>query len=383
MPGRRSPAAGRHQAVRRVRRGRHPGPQRARKGRSSPCWARRAVARRRRCGWSPAWSGRAEHPPRQRGHHAAQAPPAAGQHRLSELRLFPHLDIGENIAVRATRRRGQAGGESERRHAPARPARRHGTPSARAAFKGSNSGSRSRVHRQPATGAAPRRAARCAGSQAAPADAARAQADSNRGGAHLRARHARPGRGHDDGRHDRGHERRPDRADRNPGELYDSPATTFVANFLGQSNLIRGTVTHADGDEVLLDVYGVRVAMPAAAARVGGDAYVGVRPEKIRLVRADDAIAADGENELTGVVTDVSFVGVSTQYLVRTPWGQELTVFAEHRCRRTGSNRRRGAPALGPGAHVRAGRDGADRRRRRCRRRGRGARGRTLVSVLA
>ena len=116
-----------------------------------------------------------------------------------------------------------------------------------------------------------------------------------------------------------------------PGELYDSPATTFVANFLGQSNLIRGTVTRADGDRVLLDVYGVAVAMPAARSRASaGDAYVGVRPEKIRLVRAEGAVVADGENELTGVVTDVSFVGVSTQYLVRTPWGQELTVFAQN-----------------------------------------------------
>jgi len=116
-----------------------------------------------------------------------------------------------------------------------------------------------------------------------------------------------------------------------PGELYDSPASTFVANFLGQSNLIRGSVARADGDMVLLDVHGVRVAMPAARSRASaGDAYVGVRPEKIRLMLADADATSNGENEVTGVVTDVSFVGVSTQYLVRTPWGQELTVFAQN-----------------------------------------------------
>ncbi|MGH8824723.1 MAG: ABC transporter ATP-binding protein [Jiangellaceae bacterium] len=116
-----------------------------------------------------------------------------------------------------------------------------------------------------------------------------------------------------------------------PGELYDSPASTFVANFLGQSNLIRGTVAGDDGDTVLFDVHGVRVAMPASRSRAfSTDAYVGVRPEKIRLVPLEAAAGQAGENELTGVVTDVSFVGVSTQYVVRTPWGQELAVFAQN-----------------------------------------------------
>ena len=62
-------------------------------------------------------------------------------------------------------------------------------------------------------------------------------------GHHLRPRHARPGRGDDDGRHDRGHERRPDRAARRARtDLYERPATAFVAGFLGASNLLPGTV---------------------------------------------------------------------------------------------------------------------------------------------
>jgi spermidine/putrescine transport system ATP-binding protein len=124
-----------------------------------------------------------------------------------------------------------------------------------------------------------------------------------------------------------------------PGELYESPTTTFVANFLGQSNLIRATVTGERGDVLTLDVQGNRVAMPAARSRVRtGEAYVGVRPEKIRITPAATADGdappvdrrADGHNALTGVVTDSSFVGVSTQYLVRTAWGQELMVFAQN-----------------------------------------------------
>jgi spermidine/putrescine transport system ATP-binding protein len=117
----------------------------------------------------------------------------------------------------------------------------------------------------------------------------------------------------------------------NPEELYESPTTTFVANFLGQSNLIRSSVTGTVGDDLLLDVHGGRLAMPESR-RHGGtdDLLIGIRPEKIHIspVGDDDA---DGSNALHGgVVTDASFTGVSTQYLVRMPWGQELMVFAQN-----------------------------------------------------
>jgi spermidine/putrescine transport system ATP-binding protein len=60
-----------------------------------------------------------------------------------------------------------------------------------------------------------------------------------------------------------------------------------------------------------------------------GDAWVGVRPEKVSLVAPGAAPA--GTNVLGGgTVTDASFVGVSIQYLVRMPWGQELTVFNQN-----------------------------------------------------
>jgi spermidine/putrescine transport system ATP-binding protein len=120
-----------------------------------------------------------------------------------------------------------------------------------------------------------------------------------------------------------------------PAVLYEWPATTFVANFLGQSNLLRTTVTGGAGDALELEVQGNRLVVPkdrAGAETTPGpaDLLVGVRPEKIRLC-AEDAPPPDGANALRGgVVSDVSFTGVSTQYLVRMPWGQELMVFAQN-----------------------------------------------------
>ena len=116
-----------------------------------------------------------------------------------------------------------------------------------------------------------------------------------------------------------------------PADLYDNPATTFVSNFLGQSNLVEGSVLDKAGENLVVDVQGARVAAPVARARrTDGRVWVGVRPEKVFLAHGgtegeDDTNALPG-----GVVSDVSFIGVSTQYLVRLPWGQELTVFEQN-----------------------------------------------------
>jgi spermidine/putrescine transport system ATP-binding protein len=122
-----------------------------------------------------------------------------------------------------------------------------------------------------------------------------------------------------------------------PVDLYEHPATTFASNFLGQSNLVAGTVVEKSGGDLLLDVHGARLVAPSSRARSAeGEVWVGVRPEKVFLAEADSE-TDDGSNALRGaVVTDVSFVGVSTQYLTRLPWGQELMVFEQNTGARPG-----------------------------------------------
>ena len=114
-----------------------------------------------------------------------------------------------------------------------------------------------------------------------------------------------------------------------PIELYENPVTTFVANFLGQSNLIKGTLTGKSDSDSTLEVHGIRMAMPSARVHSDRDeVWVGVRPEKMHISRA--GAPTDGENAVTGVVTDASYIGVSTQYLVKLPWDQEVGVFAQN-----------------------------------------------------
>jgi spermidine/putrescine transport system ATP-binding protein len=58
---------------------------------------------------------------------------------------------------------------------------------------------------------------------------------------------------------------------------------------------------------------------------------LGVRPEKLTIQRAGGDTTSNGTiNAVNGVATDVSFVGVSTQYMVMTEWGQELIAFEQN-----------------------------------------------------
>jgi spermidine/putrescine transport system ATP-binding protein len=116
-----------------------------------------------------------------------------------------------------------------------------------------------------------------------------------------------------------------------PMELYERPATEFVANFLGQSNLLVGHVDERNDQLALVLVGDAKLRVPTELVPAGSSVRLGVRPEKLRLHAASSPGSADpGLNAVEGVVTDRSFIGVSTQYLVRTSWGQELTVFAQN-----------------------------------------------------
>jgi spermidine/putrescine transport system ATP-binding protein len=120
-----------------------------------------------------------------------------------------------------------------------------------------------------------------------------------------------------------------------PADLYDNPATTFVANFLGQSNLIAGNVVGEDtlgGEPVIkVDMQDTVVSIPKGRSHVTGTkGWVGIRPEKVLVAPAGEALDAPGNHFTGGTIVDTSFIGVSTQYIVRTAWGQEITAFEQN-----------------------------------------------------
>ncbi|MFI0189966.1 ABC transporter ATP-binding protein [Streptomyces sp. NPDC017082] len=120
-----------------------------------------------------------------------------------------------------------------------------------------------------------------------------------------------------------------------PADLYENPRTTFVANFLGTSNLIEAEVDTRSGDDIVLRAGGGRLVLPAARCATppaaGGKVLAGIRPEKISLTHAGEAggIPA-GRNRVTGTISDASFIGVSTQYVVDSPVCAGLSVYVQN-----------------------------------------------------
>jgi spermidine/putrescine transport system ATP-binding protein len=128
-----------------------------------------------------------------------------------------------------------------------------------------------------------------------------------------------------------------------PTEIYEFPSSPFVSNFLGQSNLFAAEVAGRTGGDLVLTAHGERFAAPSSRARVAeGRVWLGVRPEKVQLAEPGQAPPAN-HNRVRGVLTDTCYAGVSTEYLLKTPWGQEMSVFS--------ANASAGGP-LQPGTEV-------------------------------
>src|SRR3954470_9086204 len=113
-------------------------------------------------------------------------------------------------------------------------------------------------------------------------------------------------------------------------ELYERPVTAFVANFLGISNLVDARIKARDNGHAKLETHdGAALRVPSERCNGADEVRVGVRPEKITLVPAGEAVP-DGSNVLRGRVVVAAFLGVSIQYVIQTAAGEELNVFTQN-----------------------------------------------------
>ena len=117
-------------------------------------------------------------------------------------------------------------------------------------------------------------------------------------------------------------------------DLYERPATEFVANFLGDCNLVDGKLGVRRGDVAEFETHdGAKLRVPADridGAVNGGPVRVGVRPEKLTLVPAGVDVPS-GANALRGRVEIASFLGTAIQYVVHTTGGEEFTAVEQNR----------------------------------------------------
>jgi spermidine/putrescine transport system ATP-binding protein len=111
-----------------------------------------------------------------------------------------------------------------------------------------------------------------------------------------------------------------------PEDVYERPETTFVAGFIGVSNLMPGTVATANGDraEVHLEA-GVDINAHSNGLATGERCHAVVRPEKLRISRAEEP-APDGQPSVEGVVDSSVYLGTTTQIVVRLRGDVPMTV---------------------------------------------------------
>ena len=111
-----------------------------------------------------------------------------------------------------------------------------------------------------------------------------------------------------------------------PRDLYEAPATRWVAEFVGDINLFEGKVTSHEHHRLTVatgDCGNIVVAAPRQSV-TKSPVTVAIRPEKVKLSRrgpAPDADHSQAINRLEGVVTDVGYLGGSTVYKVKLDSG--------------------------------------------------------------
>lgn len=106
-----------------------------------------------------------------------------------------------------------------------------------------------------------------------------------------------------------------------PINIYNHPQTKFVADFIGQTNLLKGKVL-SEKDGVATILIGKKIYTFKSSGNVEKDdqVYISIRPEQMIITRNE------GNDELTGVITDRIFIGSSYKTIVQMTSGQTVMV---------------------------------------------------------
>jgi iron(III) transport system ATP-binding protein len=104
-----------------------------------------------------------------------------------------------------------------------------------------------------------------------------------------------------------------------PRELYEHPTDLFVADFIGDANVLDVEILRIEGDQAVFNLGGVEMRL-ASRNLAPGAAKAAVRPEAIHL---DDTAAGD---TLAGTVVKASYLGNHMEYVVRSPIGELFVV---------------------------------------------------------
>lgn len=112
-----------------------------------------------------------------------------------------------------------------------------------------------------------------------------------------------------------------------PSEIYDAPQSRFVADFIGTSNFLDGTLISEDEVALTMEPSSNIVCAPTSNTPLNTPVTVAIRPERIDLTAT---AAANAENFLHGTVQDESYLGTTLQYTVQTDYPTPLIVHQQN-----------------------------------------------------
>ena len=117
-----------------------------------------------------------------------------------------------------------------------------------------------------------------------------------------------------------------------PHDVYELPATGFVASFLGASNLLAGEIEGVTGDTGKVRLLsGGTITLPASRLPAErGPVSVGVRPEKLHIQSSGGGETDKGDNAIEATVETSTYTGVSTSYACTAPDGTAVVVYAQN-----------------------------------------------------
>ncbi len=102
-----------------------------------------------------------------------------------------------------------------------------------------------------------------------------------------------------------------------PRDLYERPSNVFVADFIGDANLVDAEVRRVEGETATVSIGTIEIELPARDM-APGPAKVAIRPESVRL--------SDPGNGLAGQILKAAYLGDHLEYTVTTPVGELFVI---------------------------------------------------------
>ena len=113
-----------------------------------------------------------------------------------------------------------------------------------------------------------------------------------------------------------------------PREIYDHPARRFVADFIGDINILKGRIAAREGNDAEIELnagYHGKARLPEGAENLDGEVSIAVRPEQLSFV-ADKTAA-----QLSGAVREISYFGSGSDYEIEIVNGESVTLRLQNR----------------------------------------------------